>query len=159
MSDDPFDTPDKKPAVSWKSAKVGTVVTGTVTEEPTEVQSRDFSTGELEFWDKNETQPKMNVVVGLNIDGDELNLWMGKPSALFAAVREALKAAAGEGEKALSIRKSGTLKVKYTGDKKTGKGSPARQFKAKYEPPDDTTFDEPDLGNTADADIDDEPPF
>lgn len=152
MSDDPFDTPEKKPAISWKGAKKGAVLTGTVIEEPTEVQERDFKTGELVYWDRAEKQPKMKVVIGLEVDGEEKNLWMGKPSAMFAAIRDALKQEDGS---RLSIRKGGILKIKYTGDKKTDKGSPARQFKAKYEPPeDDDIFTDPDIDDSEDEDDD-----
>jgi hypothetical protein len=136
MSDDPFDVPEKKPAVSWKGAKTGTVITGTVTDEAVEVQSRDFDTGEKATWP--DGNPKMAVVVGLLIDGEKYNLWAPKPGSLFAALAKAHK---DQGP----IKVGGKLKVRLSGQKPNPdkpRLNPQNLFQAKYEPADAFAEDE-----------------
>jgi hypothetical protein len=126
MSDDPFDVPEKKPSVSWKGAKIGTVYTMTVTDVPTEVQSRDFDTGEPATWP--DGNKKMSVVIGVEIDGEKLNLWAPKPSALFAALAKVNKE---DGP----IGVGGELKVRLSGQKKNPdkpRLNPQNLFQAKY---------------------------
>lgn len=162
MSDDPFEAPERRPAYSWKGAKVGTVLDGIVVEAPREIQARDFESGEPAFWDKNEQQPKMTVVVGLRTkDGEEVSLWCPKPSAIFAAIAAAQKDA---GER---VAEGGRLRVKLTGEKKNPdkpKLNAQKLFKAKYDPPDafaQAAEPEPEPEpETADEDFgDDETPF
>jgi hypothetical protein len=135
MSDDPFEQPERRPAYSWKGAKVGTVLDSTVVEAPKEVQSREFETGELAYWDEKKEQPKMSVVVGVKTaDGEEYSLWCPKPSAIFRAVAEAQKTAGDD----VRIEEGGRLRVKLSGrkpDPKRPKLNPQNLFKAKYDPP------------------------
>jgi hypothetical protein len=130
VSDDPFDVPDKKPAYSWKGAKIGTIMRGRVTDDPVEVQSRDFDTGKPAFWD--DGNKKMAVVVGVEVDGEKYNLWAPKPSALFAALVKAHKETG-------PIKTGGLLKVRLSGQKpnpERPKLNPQNLFQAKYEPAD-----------------------
>lgn len=165
MSDDPFEQQERYPSISWKNAPKGTTIDGTVIEAPKEVQGRDFESGEPAYWDKEQTQPKMTVVVGLQLaDGEKRSLWCPRPSAIFAAVAEAQKDA---GER---ISEGGRLRVRLTGFKpneKNPKLNDQKLFKAKYDPPD--AFAQPEAEKaaketspepeTASEDFDDEPPF
>jgi hypothetical protein len=164
MSDDPFEQPERRPAYSWKGAKVGTVMDATVVEAPREVQSREFESGELAYWDDKKEQPKMSVVVGVKTtDGEEYSLWCPKPSAMFRAIAEAQKDA---GDR---IAEGGRLRVKLTGRKKDPKRpklNPQNLFKAKYnapdafaEAPEPESEPEPEEPEVADEGFDDEPPF
>ena len=129
---DPFEGGTSVPSLSFKDAPVGTTYTGTITEAASLVQSRDYETGEPAFWDDARTQPKMSAVLRLEVDGEERSLWAQKPSAMFAALAEAQKAAGSRFEV------GGTLAVKYTGDKPNAKNprlNPAKQYAARYTPP------------------------
>lgn len=132
---DPFAGSTSTPSLSFKDATVGTVYEGVVTEAPTLVQSRDFETGEPAYWPvkrPGETpNPKMSVVLKLEVDGEERSVWAQKPSALFAAIGEAQKVA---GKR---IEVGGTLAIKYTGDKPNDNPrlNAAKQYAAKYTPP------------------------
>lgn len=100
---------ESTPALSFRGAPIGTSYSGTVTRAPELVQSRDYLTGEPATWD--DGNPKMSVVLNLQVDGDELSLWAPKPSALFAALGAAEKAAGA------AIAVGGTLTVTFTGEK------------------------------------------
>lgn len=152
---DPFAGADKVPSISFKDAPVGTVYEGIVTEAPKLVQSRDFNTGEPAFWPAKPGEapnPKMSVVIRLQLlDGDERSLWAQKPSAMFAAIGEAQRAAG----KRIEI--GGTLAVKFTGEKphtdpeKVRKNLPPQKlYAAKYTPPAAKPADDP-WGSTAAA--------
>lgn len=122
---DPFDGADKAPAVSWKTATVGDVVTINVTDYPKLVQSRDFKTKEPATWP--DGNPKMSVVINGDVNGQPHGLWAGKPSALFVAIAEAQKTS---GKK---IAPGDTLAVKFTGTKPTS-GDPQKLFAVKHTP-------------------------
>ncbi len=127
---DPFAGSQSNPAVSFKDATVGTTYTGTVIEGPKLVQSRDYETGEPAAWP--DGNPKMSVVIVLDIDGETRSLWAAKPSALFAAL------GAAQGKAGARITEGGTLAVRYTGDVPNAKNprlNPAKQYEAKYTPP------------------------
>lgn len=108
-NEDPFAGSDTAPSVSFKDRPVGTTYVGTVVDSPKLVQSRDFQTGEPACW--SDGNPKMSVVTRLNISDDEFNLWAPKPSAMFAALADAQKAAQSR------IEPGGTLQVTFTGEK------------------------------------------
>lgn len=126
--DDPF-AGGSSPALSFKDAPIGTTYTGTVVKAPTLVQSRDFETGEPAFWPDN--NPKMSVVVNLEVDGEERSLWAPKPSAMFAALQKA-QVEAGE-----RMSSGGKLSVKLTGTEpnKNPRLNDRKIYAAKYEPP------------------------
>ena len=131
---DPFAGADKSPSLSFKD--VGTVYTGVVTEGPKLVQSRDFESGEPAFWPAKPGEtpnPKMSVVINLEVDGEERSLWAPKPSAMFAALAAAQKDAGAR------IATGGTLSIKYTGDKPNEKNprlNPQKLYAARYAAPD-----------------------
>ena len=131
---DPFAGGTSTPSVSWKDAPVGTTVEGLIIEAPELVQSRDFETGEPAFWPVKPGQspnPKMAAVIKISIDGDERAIWAVKPSAMFAAIADAIKKA-GTG-----LAVGGTLAVRYTGDKPNANPrlNAAKQYAARYTPP------------------------
>ena len=126
---DPFASTSAQ-SVSFNNMPVGTAYTGTVLELPQLVQARDFETGNPATWP--DGNPKMTVVTKLSVDGEERSLWAPKPSAMFAAISDAQKAAGA------SIAVGGTLAVTYTGDKPNATNprlNPAKQYSAVYTPP------------------------
>lgn len=128
---DPFAGGEKHPAVSFKGAPVGTVVRGRVVEAPKAVQSRNFESGEPDFWP--DGNPKMSVVTILDIAGEKKGLWAPQPSALFAAIKAAIEAAGGT-----PIEEGGELAVKYVGEKPNEKNprlNPQKLYEARYTPP------------------------
>jgi hypothetical protein len=157
---DPFAGADKVPAVSWADAPVGTVVKGVVVEAPKLVQSRDYKTGEPATWP--DGNPKMSVVIRLDINGEQRSLWAAKPSAMFAALAKA------QTDAGARITVGGELAVKYTGDKQheNPRFNPAKQYQARYTPP--AASDDPWAADAATSSAqpvaaaptgDDEPPF
>ena len=131
---DPFAGGTSTLSVSWKDAPVGTTVEGVIIESPELVQSRDFDTDEPAFWPGVNGQPgnpKMAAVIKLSIDGEERAVWAVKPSAMFAAIADAIKKA-GSG-----LAVGGTLAIRYTGDKPNANPrlNAAKQFAARYTPP------------------------
>lgn len=136
---DPLASYDKRPSWSWKDRRVGSGFKGVIVEAPKLVQGRDFKTKEPAVWP--DGNPKMVVVIGVNINGEEYSLWANKPSALLAALMEAQKTA---GKR---MEAGGALAVKFTEEVPTD-GDPQRLFAAKYDPP-----------KGVDPFADDEPPF
>lgn len=127
---DPFAGGDSNPSISFKDAPHGTTYVGRVAELPTLVQSRDFETGNPATWP--DGNPKMVVVTTLDIDGQHYSLWAPKPSALFAAIKDAQNAAGSQ------IAVGGILEVTYTHDepnKTNPRLNPAKQYKVTYTPP------------------------
>lgn len=118
------------PSVSFDQRPIGTSYTGTVLELPAMVQARDFDTGNPATWP--DGNPKMTVVTKLSINGEERSLWAPKPSAMFAAISDAQKAAGA------TLAIGGALTVTYVGDKPNATNprlNPAKQYQAVYEPP------------------------
>jgi len=127
---DPFAGGDTVPSISFKDAPVGATITGIVTVAPSLVQSRDFDTGQPAFWPDN--NPKMSVVTRLVLpNGEERGLWAAKPSAMFAAIAAAQKAAGA------LIAVGGTLTVTLTGFKpaENTRLSPQKLYGVTYVPP------------------------
>ena len=127
---DPFAGGDKTPSLKFPT--IGTAYDCTVTEAPKLVQSRDYESGEPAWWDKDQTQPKMAVVIGVEVDGEGYSVWAQKPSAMFTAL------AAAQREAGQRIAVGGRLQVAYTADKANEKNprlNAAKQYAAKYTPP------------------------
>jgi hypothetical protein len=120
---DPF--ADKAPAVSFKDAKVGTVVTIKVTSPAKLVQQRDFKTKEPATWP--DGNPKMAAVINGEVNGEPRSLWAPKPSAMYVAIAAAQK------EAGKRIDAGDTLAVKFTGTKPTD-GDPQKLYAAKLTP-------------------------
>src|SRR5262249_33848655 len=134
-SDDPFAGGQSHPSVSWKGAPVGTVVSGTVVDLPKEMRGRDYETGDPASWPNGD--PLMVVVVNIETAEGPRSLWAQRPSAMFAAIREAQKQAGAR------IALGGRLDIKYTGDLPNAKNprlNPAKQFAVRYTPPANDPF-------------------
>jgi hypothetical protein len=133
---DPFETAEKVPAVTFKDKPIGTSYTMTVRGGAEKVQGRDFETGEMAVWKNKDgsTPPKYSAVIPVTMeDGEDRALWAVIPSAMFAALQEARKNAGG-----VSFAKGGKLVVQYYDDKPNEKNprlNPAKQYRAKYDPP------------------------
>jgi len=147
---DPFEQGGGAPAVSFKAAPPGSFVTIAIDEDAKWLQTRDFETGEPEFWDARpgeQPNPKMAAVVTGVVQstpwadasgqtGERKALWAGYPSNLFEAVKNAKKAA-GNGT-ALPILAGGTLHVAFTGEepnKKNPRLNNVKLYAAQYVPP------------------------
>lgn len=132
---DPFAGGESTPALSFKDAPIGHTYEGVVTAPAELVQGKDFETGEPAVWKNKDgsTSPKYSVVLGVKLNsGEERSLWAVKPSAMFAALKEA-QAKAGK-----PFEVGGKIAVRYTGDKPNEKNprlNAAKQYAVKYEPP------------------------
>jgi hypothetical protein len=127
---DPFAGADSKPSISFKDKPIGTSYTGTVTKAPELVQARDYESGQPAFWP--DGNPKQTVVTSLLVNGEELNLWAAKPSALFRAIADAQKAAGAQ------ITVGGTLTVTFAGEKPNEKNprlNPQKLYTVTYQAP------------------------
>lgn len=128
---DPFAGGEGNPSISFKDVPHGTTYRGRVAELPAMVQSRDFETGNPATWP--DGNPKMVVCTTLEIDGQLFSLWAPKPSALFAAIKDAQNKAGSQ------IAVGGILEVTYTHDepnKTNPRLNPAKQYRVTYTPPD-----------------------
>lgn len=85
----------KRRSVSFKDAPVGTQYRWQIIDQPEKVQSIDYISKEPAFWDKEKTEPKMSIVVGVHDlmanNGEELGLWMKYRSALHKAIIAAVE--------------------------------------------------------------------
>jgi hypothetical protein len=136
MSVDPFEAAERVPAVTFKDKPKSTSYTVTVRGNAEKVQGRDFETGELAVWKNKDgsTSPKYSAVIPVTMeDGEDRALWAVIPSAMFAALQEARKQAGNK-----PFEKGGKLTVQYYDDKPNEKNprlNPAKQYRARYEPP------------------------
>ena len=132
---DPFAGGTSVASLSFKDAPIGTVHEGTIVEPPELVQSRNFDSGDPDYWPAKAGEtpsPKMAAVIKIALaDGEERAIWAVKPSAMFAAIADAIKHA---GKK---LEVGGTLAVKYTGDKPNSdpRKYAAKQYACRYTPP------------------------
>jgi hypothetical protein len=113
-------------------------------------QQTDFDTKKPLFWDDGRPRKKVIVTLQCKPDDDEADddglraIHMRIPSAIFAAVREAIREA---GNKTLPVGEYLTLT--YTGDaaqtaaEKRQKRSPAKEFVALISPAQDSETSEP----------------
>jgi hypothetical protein len=107
------------PAFKWGN-EPGMILSGTILETPRIVNQPNLNTG----------QPEDNLVVSIKTpDGHEFALWVRR-GFLAQAIAEAVREAGADG-----LAEGGTLHVKHTAMKDTGKPQPARVFKARYQPP------------------------
>jgi hypothetical protein len=141
---DPFASPDKLPAVSWRSSPGVDVPPGTtqrfqITATARQVESRDFETGQIKRWDPKPGQavgdPKWSVVTEVTdpATGEAKALWCDRGSAMFVALKSAQQNAGQQ------FAPGGTLAVTFTGfgvrkDGRTDMLGP-KQFSAVYTPP------------------------
>lgn len=133
MTDDVFGG-EGRPAVSWKDVQIGEQIVLHVDEPASLVQSKDFDTGEPAFWPANADgtrNPKMSAVINVTHNGEEKSLWAAKPSSLFAAIRDAQKAAGA------LVAKGGVLTVWITERKPNARNPKLNAqniFAASYKP-------------------------
>lgn len=148
----------RDPVVSWADRSVGYTVKGKIAKPSDYVQKRDDD-GDLEYWDEEKTQPKMQLVVHLHTgeikpDHDDhegtWRLFVGS-KGLKDAIRDAVKTSHA---KALEV--GGILTVEYRG--KGQKAATAKKthsapnlFAAEYVPPLDRSGEA--LGTHAEANI------
>src|SRR5256885_7443643 len=120
-----------------KFDKPGASVTGTVAEQPTIQQQRNFDTGALEFWD--DGNPKYQLVVVLQTDqrdpdvqDDDGTRALYVRGNLQKAIRDAVRQSGADG-----LETGGMVTVTYTGDAApTRKGiNGAKLYRAEYKPP------------------------
>lgn len=128
---DPFAGAESFPSLSFKDKPVGTSYTGTVTSEPSLVQSRNFDSRQPEFW--SDGNPKMTVATNLRLDsGEEVCLWASKPSAMFRAIADAAKNAG------TKVSTGGRLTVTFSGEKPDPAKphlNPQKLYTVTYQPP------------------------
>jgi hypothetical protein len=162
---DPFAAPARVPTVTFDQAPVGTTYKLRTLGPAEKVQGKDFETGEPAVWKNKDgsTSPKYSAVVRVEVvdgagrmpDGEERAIWAVIPSAMFAALQDAL-AKAGKG---VRFAEGGELVVRYSGDKPNEKNprlNPAKQYQAKYTPPVAAAAPDPFGGSGT---TDDQPPW
>jgi hypothetical protein len=125
------------PSLSWKGLGHGAEFVLSVLEPAALVQSREFETGELAFWDEEKSQPKMaavlkvQVVKGPHSEGEERSIWAQKPSNLFQAIASAQQASGAV------IAPGGTLTIRFLDEKahKNKRFNAIKIYEAVYKPP------------------------
>jgi hypothetical protein len=135
--DDPFYGGEKIPSLSWKALPVGSTFTVEILDAAKTLQSRDYESGELAYWDEAKTQPKLSAVLntlvtaGPHSVGEERSIWANIPSNMFVALKNAQKDA---GE---PFRAGGTLYLRFIGEEphKNPRMNPIKLYQAKYIPP------------------------
>jgi hypothetical protein len=136
-TDDPFYGGEKVPSLSWRDLPVNSLFTLEILEEAKQLQSRDFESGELAYWDAEKKRPVMSAVVNVQVKdgphskGEERSIWAQIPSNMFSALKEAQKAAG------VKFLPGGTLLLKFVGTEphKNPRFNPIKQYAAKYTPP------------------------
>lgn len=134
---DPFAGGEKSPSLSWRGLPIGSAFTLRVLEPAKLLQSRDFTTQELAFWDEAKTQPKMAAVVNVEVlrgphsVGEKRSVWAQRPSAIFTAIADA------QSESRAKIDAGGILHLRFVGETKhqDPRMNPIKNYQAKYEPP------------------------
>lgn len=136
-TDDPFAGSAGLPSISFAtkdeygnlgSKPVGTRIGGKVLKAPSLAQRRNFTTKLAEFWP--DGNPKMSVVVDLDVDGVEMSLWVKKPSALFKAFGDAIAGAGG-----VPVGPGAFIWVTLIGfGKPEADQAPAKLYKVEYTP-------------------------
>lgn len=122
---DPFAGGDKAPAISFKDAPIGTVITVQVTDGPKRVQGKDFKTGDPAVWP--DGNPKYSAVINGTVDGEPRSIWAQIPSDLFAKLK------AGQQQLGRSVRDGDTIAIKFTGEE-PGSGNPKKVYAVKITP-------------------------
>lgn len=147
----PFDSGNSAPSLSFATrdgygnlahSPVGTRFEFEVTEEPKEVQARDFDTQKPAFWP--DGNPKKTIVIGVKVNGEDRTLWAPKPSATFTAIKEALTTA--QGVQPIKVGGKGFIEFTGYGKAEAGK-NPQKLFKVGYTAP--NAFADPTAAATA----------
>jgi hypothetical protein len=128
---------ESRKAISWESAPNVSVPHGTrrmllVESGPAVLHGRDFTTKQLQYWPDGNPKWKIAVQV-VDENGEDRGLWMGKPSAMGAAIASA------EGNAGFKIIDTPwcLLDITYTHDKQGSdpRTDPAKQFRVMLIPP------------------------
>lgn len=126
-------------APSARFENVGDTFGGRIVEEPEQSQQTDYKSGELLWWDKEKTQPRMQLIVTVQTDlrdpeiseDDGKRRIFVKGKSMTNAVRGAVKAA---GSKGLDI--GGELHVTYIGlGEAKPRMEPPKLYRAQYAKP------------------------
>jgi hypothetical protein len=142
---DPFYGSEKIPSLSWKGLPPGSTFELIVLDAAKAIQSRNFESGQPDYWDAEKTRPKMaavlNVLVvsGPHSAGEDRSIWAQIPSNMFIALKEAQKTAESR------FAPGGTLYLRFTGEvpHENKRYSPIKQYEAKYVPPVFSTASDP----------------
>ncbi|GAA2457205.1 hypothetical protein [Streptomyces macrosporus] len=121
---------------SAKFPTIGTTVAGRITERPTVEQQRDYTTGELKFWD--DGKPQMQLVVTVqtdqrdpSVEDDDGTRRLYIKGQMKTAVAQAVRAAGARG-----LEVGGILSVTYArdGERKNPRFNAPKNFTAVYTP-------------------------
>jgi hypothetical protein len=121
---------------SAKFPTPGTTVSGRITERPTVEQQRDYTTGELKWWEDGKPQQQLVVTVATDLrdpevqDDDGTRRFYVK-GQMKNAVAQAVRAAGARG-----LEVGGVLTVTYSGDgeRKNPRFNAPKNFTAQYVP-------------------------
>lgn len=158
---DPFlESGEKTPAISFKNAPIGTVITVQVTDSPKKIQGKEFGTENPAVWRNKDgtTSPKYSAVINGTVDGEPRSIWATIPSDLFAKLKAA------QTELGRSVRDGDTIAIKLTGEEPTT-GSPKKVYAVKITAgvPAAAKANDPFAGDSAGKsdpwNKDDDPPF
>lgn len=155
---DPFaENGEKSPAISFKGAAIGTVITVAVTDSPKKIQGKEFGTDNPAVWRNKDgtTSPKYSAVINGTVDGEPRSVWATIPSDLFAKLKTAQQ------ELGRSVRAGDTLAIKLVAEEPTS-GSPKKVYAVKItagEPPKPAGDDPFGGGDSTKGGWDDTPPF
>lgn len=157
---DPFlDGGDKSPAISFKNAPLGTVITVQVTDGPKKIQGKEFGTDNPAVWRNKDgsTSPKYSAVINGTVDGEPRSIWATIPSDLFAKLKTA------QAELGRSVRDGDTIAIKLIAEEPTA-GSPKKVYAVRITPgsPKPAVGSDPfssDAGGSNSNGWSDEPPF
>lgn len=104
----------------FKFATIGDTIKGVICEPPRVVETPNLKDG----------TPEKKLVLAVQTGEDETwSVWVRR-GFMARAVNEALEAAGVDG-----IAEGGTIAIRYSEDRDTGKPQPAKVFVAKYQPP------------------------
>jgi len=119
---------------SAKFPAIGATVTGQITMQPTVEQQRDYTTGDLKFWDDGKPQMQMVVTLATNerdpdVQDDDGTRRLYVKGQMKNAVAQAVRAAGARG-----LEVGGQLTIRYThdGQKSNPRFNAPKQFDAQY---------------------------
>lgn len=126
---DPFASAEKSPAISFKHAPIGTVISVKVTDAAKKIQGKKYGTDLPAVWENKDgtTSPKYSAVINGTVDGEPRSIWATIPSELFA------KIAAAQKDVGRSIQPGDTVAIKFTGEEPTA-GEPKKLYAVKITP-------------------------
>lgn len=148
--DDPFYGGERIPSLSWNNLPVESTFTVRILEEAKSLQSQEFGTNTLRYWNDDKARPMMcavlnvEVLAGPHSVGEHRSIWARIPSNLFVALKKAQEDAG------CKFLPDGMLHVRYVGEKQGENKAfhPTKQYIAKYEPPVQQTGPDPFVNGT-----------